>query len=86
MNKQILRKKYIDIRKGINSLDKNKYDNEIFKKVIDLKEYKESKLILTYVSFKDEVDTIKFIEYSLNIGKKVAVPKCEGNIIAFYYY
>ena len=83
MNKQILRNKYKEIRKNIN--DKKELDDKIFNKVISLKEYKESNLFLTYVSLKDEVDTFKLIEYGLKIGKKVAVPKCEQDIIKFYY-
>ena len=83
MNKQILRKKYKDIRRNIK--DKEEQDNIIFNKVINLEEYKQSDLILIYVSLKDEVDTIELIKYSLKIGKKVAVPKCEDNDIIFYY-
>lgn len=85
MNKKILRDKYLKIRKEINKVNREKYNNEIFKKVIELKEYKESKLVLIYVSLKDEVDTFKLIKHSLEIGKKVAVPKCVGNNIEFYY-
>ena len=40
---------------------------------------------MTYVSLKNEVDTIKLIKHSLEREKKVAVPKCEGNYIVFYY-
>jgi len=83
MNKQILRNKYKQIRKNIK--DKEKLDSIIFNKIVSLKEYKQSKLILTYVSLKEEVDTIKLIKYSLEEGKRVAVPKCEGNDIIFYY-
>ena len=83
MNKQILRNKYREIRKNINN--KEKLDNIVFNKVINLEEYKQSDLILTYVSLKDEVDTIELIKYSLENGKSVAVPKCEGNDIVFYY-
>lgn len=83
MNKQILRNKYTDIRKNIDN--KKELDKKIFNEVINLKEYKESKLLLTYVPLEDEVDTFKLIEYSLKIGKKVAVPKCKGNNIEFYY-
>ena len=81
MNKQILRNKYLKIRKNTNN--KKELDNKIFNKVINLKEYKESNSILTYISLKEEADTLKLIEYSLKIGKKVAVPKCEGDIIKF---
>ncbi len=83
MNKQILRNKYKEIRKSISN--KEEQDDVIFDKVINLEEYKQSKLILIYVSLKDEVDTIKLIKYGLEIGKGIAVPKCEGDDIAFYY-
>ena len=84
MNKEILRDKYLKIRRNINLVDKAKYDQEIFEKIIKLKEYTNSKLILTYVSLKDEVDTLKLIEYSICNGKKVAVPKCIGSEMKFY--
>lgn len=82
MDKEILRNKYKEIRKNIK--DKENSDNIIFNKIINLEEYKEAKLILTYVSLKEEVDTFKLIEYSLKNGKQVAVPKCEGDNIVFY--
>lgn len=85
MDKKILREKYLKIRRNITHEDKQKYDNQIFEKVINFPEYKECKLILTYVSLSDEVDTIKLIEYSLKNGKQVAVPKCENDLINFYY-
>ena len=83
MNKQILRNKYKQIRKHIK--DKEKLDSIIFNKIISLKEYKQSKIILTYVSLKEEVDTMELIKDSLKKGKRVAIPKCEGNDIVFYY-
>lgn len=83
MNKQILRNKYKEIRRNIK--DREKQDNIIFNKIINLEEYKKSDLILTYVSLKDEVDTVELIKHSLKIGKRVAVPKCEGDDIVFYY-
>ncbi len=84
MNKEVLREKYLNIRKNINEENKQKYDNYIFNRVINLEEYKESKLVLIYVSLKYEVDTFNLINYSLNKNKKVAVPKCEENDIIFY--
>lgn len=83
MNKQILRNKYKEIRKIIKN--KEEFDKRIFNKIVSLEEYKQSNLVLTYVSLKDEVDTIKLIKYSLEKGKKVAVPKCKGTNIVFYY-
>ena len=83
MNKQILRNKYKEIRKNIPNREEQ--DNIIFNKVINLEEYKQSDLILIYVSFKDEVDTNKLIKHSLENGKQIAVPKCERDDIVFYH-
>ena len=83
MNKQILRNKYKDIRKNIK--DKEKQNDIIFNKIINLEEYKQSNLILIYISLKNEVDTIELIKYGLKEGKQLAVPKCEGNDMVFYY-
>lgn len=82
MNKSILRNRYKEIRRRIKN--KELLDNSIFNRVIELKEYKQAKLILIYVALKEEVDTLKIIEYSLKAGKRVAVPKCEGDNIVFY--
>ena len=83
MDKQILRNKYKEIRKNVSN--KEEQDDIIFSKIINLEEYKESNSILTYVSLKDEVDTIKLVKYSLQEGTKIAVPKCKGQSIEFYY-
>lgn len=83
MNKQFLRDKYKEIRKNIKN--KEEIDKSIFNKIVNLEEYKQSDLILTYVSLKEEVDTIKLIKYSLEEGKRVAIPKCKGNDITFCY-
>lgn len=84
MNKENLRKKYLELRKNICLSNKDKYNKEIFNRIIKLEEYLNSNLILTYVSLKDEVDTKGLIEYSLKLGKKVAVPKCIDKEMKFY--
>ncbi len=85
MNKKELREKFLKIRKSLNAIDRVKSNKEIIKKLINLSEYKECKLLLSYVSTSEEVDTIKLIETSLQQGKEVAVPRCEGEVISFYY-
>ena len=68
MNKQFLRNKYKEIRKNIKN--KEQLNEIIFNKIIKLEEYKQSNLILIYVSLKEEVDTIELIRYSLEKGKR----------------
>lgn len=55
--------------------EKENFDRVIFNKVINSKEYMDSKHIFTYVSFNSEVDTYKIIEYALEDNKSVYVPK-----------
>lgn len=79
--KQELRIKYRNIRKNIKF--KKLKDFIIFLKLITNKNFKKSKIILTYVSTKEEIDTILFIKYFLN-KKIIATPKVENNEINFY--
>ena len=85
--KNQLRRKYKILRKSIDVDLRQKYNDEIFKKVVNCDEYKNSDTIFAYVSFGDEADTLRFIEYSLKRGKKVAVPYCipDTCLMDFYY-
>jgi len=80
--KKEIRKKYRNIRKNIPN--KSELDKIIYNKVINNPHVKKANTILTYVSTKEEVDTINLIKYFLN-NKLVAVPKIENNIMNFYY-
>ena len=80
--KNELRKYYKDIRDNIE--DKDIKDNKIQDKLMNNKYINDCKLILVYVSFNNEVDTINLIKYFLN-NKLVAVPKIENNMMNFYY-
>lgn len=79
--KQELRIKYRNIRKNIKF--KKLKDFIIFLKLITNKKIRKSKIILTYVSTKEEIDTILFIKYFLN-KKIIATPKVVGDEINFY--
>lgn len=71
-----LRNKYKNIRNNLDSSKKAVIDKEIFEKIISLECYKKCEMIITFVSTSIEVDTLELINYSLSLGKKVAVPKC----------
>ena len=78
--KKELRSKYLTVR---NTIKSNKLDKEIFNRVITNEHIINCNLLLVYVSYNSEVDTINIIKYFL--GKKiVAVPKIENNIMNFY--
>lgn len=74
--KENLRSQYKSTRINMLEEDKNNNDKSIFNKIISSKMYQENDTVLTFVSTKIEVDTLNLINYSLKIGKKVAVPKC----------
>lgn len=64
-------------RKQITPKTKSENDKKIFNALLSLEEIKNAKVILTYVSMKNEVDTQNFINALLGMNKKVAVAKCE---------
>lgn len=75
--KKEFRKKCLDLRKELNNID-------LCDKILDLKEYKESKTVFIYVSYKSEADTLPLIKEALK-EKTVLVPLClddNGNMIA----
>lgn len=82
MNKEIIRKKYIEIRKNIENKDVK--SEIIFNKLISLDLYKEANVIALYNNLKSEVDTSKLIKYSLKIGKTVLLPRVVNNNLKFY--
>ncbi|MBE6820563.1 MAG: 5-formyltetrahydrofolate cyclo-ligase [Ruminococcaceae bacterium] len=82
--KKKLRTLFKSIRNGIEFELKKEFNNSIFTRLINSEFYKNSSLILTYVSLGSEADTTELIKYSLSVGKRVAVPHCIGNQMNFY--
>lgn len=82
MNKNLLRTEFKAKRKQI--ADKNSADVAITKAVIANEKFANADVVLTYVSFGDEVDTRRLIVYMLKNGKKVAVPYCQDNQMYFF--
>ena len=81
-DKSKLRNKYIFIRNNIeNKFIKSKI---IFNKLIEDELFKKSKIIALYKSLKSEVNTNEIIEYALNDGKIVVLPKVVDNNLEFY--
>ena len=82
MDKNDLRNKYINIRNNIDN--KNVKSNIIFNKIINDEVFNSSKVIGMYYSLKSEVDTHALIEYALDIGKIVCLPKIVKDNMKFY--
>lgn len=73
--KRQLRNEMIDKRNSIKEYKKMLYDKKIFESICSLPEYLHSNLVLPYVSYGSEADTIRIIKISLKNHKVIAVPK-----------
>ncbi|MGL4730571.1 MAG: 5-formyltetrahydrofolate cyclo-ligase [Clostridium sp.] len=85
--KKDLRKEILKIRDELNVDEKKCKDKDIFQKLINAKEFKNSNNVFIFVSYKSEVDTHEIIKYCFEIGKKVFVPKVKnsyGDMGAFH--
>lgn len=74
--KNNLREMFKNKRRAFTPEQKEKYDEMILQRICALPQYKNSSVILCYVSKNIEVNTNKFIEKALSEGKHVAVPRC----------
>lgn len=80
--KSTIRKKYIDIRNNVsNKIEKSQ---NITKQIINSEIYIKANTIAVYKSFGSEVDTSYLINYSLDNGKTILLPKVIANDMKFY--
>lgn len=82
LNKEHLRKKYLDIRKEITN--KEEKSKEIASKVQMTEEFQNANIIALYKSLPSEVDTSFLIEDALQKRKVVVLPRVYGNEMKFY--
>ncbi len=84
-DKKSLRRQCLDERNAVPEAEKVKTDRKIRENLLELKEYGESSLILTYVSAGSETATEEIILDALGRGKSVAVPYIEGREMSFRF-
>lgn len=85
--KRKLRAQAREMRRSLCPEYKNSLDRKIKNKLLNLFAVREVQTVLCYVSTDIEVDTREFINSLLQMGKRVAVPRCEGEKgeMNFYY-
>ncbi len=85
--KKKLRAEAREMRRAMSPDRKASLDRKIKNKLLNLWSVREAKAVLCYVSTEIEVDTREFINALLDMGKRVAVPRCEGekSNMNFYY-
>jgi len=52
---------------------------------LDCPQYKAAKTIYGYLPYNQEVRTVPMLEQAIRDGKRVAVPKCYGEVMKFIY-
>lgn len=72
--KGYIRKKALNERKKLNRDEVDTLSGKILSYLIKMPVFKKSKVIMVYLSFKNEVDTFKLIELMLEENKTVVVP------------
>lgn len=74
----------LERRDSLTTAQRKDYSGRILKNLTSLPCYQDADAILTYVSFRSEVDTFPLIETALADGKAVFAPKVLGKEMEFY--
>lgn len=78
-HKKTIREDALFQREAMRQKDRLKYNESIFKQLQISELYRNAKVIFTYVSYNNEVDTYKLIETAIKDGKRVACPKTRNH-------
>lgn len=71
-------------RDSLTKEQRKHYSDRIIRNLISLPCYREADALLTYISFRSEVDTFPLLEQAFADGKAVFAPKVLGKEMAFY--
>jgi 5-formyltetrahydrofolate cyclo-ligase len=84
-SKQEIRKRIVLKRSTLSDKERQKKSDIICDKVINNALFLKAEIILCYADFNGEVATRGIIEKAFELGKRVAVPKVNGEDMEFYY-
>lgn len=84
MTKEEARKEMRQRRKMLSSRERTQRNQRIRENLLGLEEIKRGKIIFPFVSYGTEADTMELIALFLKQGKRVAVPRVEGEEMEFY--
>lgn len=76
-DKGSLRSHYLAFRKRLPSCVRDAADEGIARRVMGMPEVSAASVVLSYVSFGSEVQTLGVICSLLSSGRRVAVPRCD---------
>lgn len=72
--KKLLRKDILDARKSMDPVDVSVKSDSVADALFDSEFYKDSKVIMAYIDFRNEVKTERFIKQAVADGKRVVIP------------
>ncbi len=84
VDKKGFRKEMLLKRDAISGEDRTEADKMRNEHIRNWKVYQNAELLLFYVSYRSEADTLQLIKEALEAGRNVAVPKVEGTDMTFY--
>ena len=82
--KNKIRKEILALRKAMPICLLEENSRRITEKVIEHPEYQKAELVFAYIDAKGEVKTGDIVEHAWKSGKRVAVPRVQGDIMKFY--
>ena len=83
-SKREIRKRILELRDNMDQADREYMNGRLYKRVVSCKEIISADVIMAYVSYKSEVDTIPIINKLLLEGKKIVVPRVSDDDMDFY--
>lgn len=82
--KKRLRAAALEKRDSLTAQQRRRNSDSIIKKLTGLPCYRDADAVLTYISFRSEVDTMPLTEQAFADGKAVFAPKVTGKEMEFY--
>ncbi len=72
-----IRKRILERRSSLTAEETEEKSKRIFSQLCALRSYKDAKMILVYMDYKNEVRTEAFIKNCITEGRRIALPKVE---------
>ncbi|MCR5331549.1 MAG: 5-formyltetrahydrofolate cyclo-ligase [Lachnospiraceae bacterium] len=85
MDKKEIRKRIIDQKSKLLTLDICRVSRPIIDKVLSMPEFNSADAVYTYLEYNQEIITHPIVSKAWEMGKKVAVPKVMNRSMDFYY-
>ncbi|MCX7708561.1 MAG: 5-formyltetrahydrofolate cyclo-ligase [Clostridia bacterium] len=74
-DKKEFRREAIKQRDSLSAMERKEKSSLVIKRLMTLKEFRDAAYVMSFISFGSEVETNALIQYCLDEGKQIAVPK-----------